>query len=84
MILQLSMTAFDLLHNGYSSPFILFLMVFSGIVIPENTIPLYYHMDHMGSSEFLTSDVTKRITSWTSYDEWGNITHKYEEELGVF
>ncbi|MBQ2777776.1 MAG: RHS repeat-associated core domain-containing protein, partial [Peptococcaceae bacterium] len=33
------------------------------------------HMDHMGSSEFLTSDVTQRITSWTSYDEWGNITH---------
>ena len=32
-------------------------------------------MDHMGSSEFLTSDVTQRITSWTSYDEWGNITH---------
>ena len=34
------------------------------------TIPLYYHMDHMGSSEFLTSDVTQKVTSWISYDEW--------------
>ena len=29
----------------------------------------------MGSSEFLTSDVTQKVTSWTGYDEWGNITH---------
>ena len=24
-------------------------------------IPLYYHMDHMGSSEFLTSDVPQKV-----------------------
>ena len=45
-------------------------------------------MAHMGSSEFLTSDVAQRITSWTSYDEWGNLTHnavlKYgERELDL-
>ena len=43
----------------------------------------YYHMDHMGSSEFLTSDVTQRITSWTSYDEWGNITHNAVLKCGT-
>ena len=46
-------------------------------------IPLYYHMDHMGSSEFLTSDVTQRVTSWTSYDEWGNITHNAVLKCGT-
>ena len=40
-------------------------------------------MDHMGSSEFLTSDVTRRITSWTSYDEWGNITHNAVLKCGT-
>ncbi|MFR6290670.1 MAG: RHS repeat-associated core domain-containing protein [Peptococcaceae bacterium] len=40
-------------------------------------------MDHMGSSEFLTSDVTQRITSWTSYDEWGNITHNAVLKCGT-
>ena len=44
----------------------------ASVTTPEDTIPLYYHM---GSSEFLTNDVTQRVTSWTSYDEWGNITH---------
>ncbi|MBQ3510603.1 MAG: hypothetical protein IJA90_11385 [Peptococcaceae bacterium] len=47
----------------------------ASVTTAEGDLPLYYHMDHMGSSEFLTSDVTQRITSWTSYDEWGNITH---------
>ena len=56
----------------------------SASVTTENgEIPLYYHMDHMGSSEFLTSDVTKRITSWTSYDEWGNITHNAVLKCGT-
>ncbi|MBR5317697.1 MAG: hypothetical protein IKU39_07370 [Lachnospiraceae bacterium] len=47
----------------------------ASVTTAEGDLPLYYHMDHMGSSEFLTSDVTQRITGWTSYDEWGNITH---------
>ena len=47
----------------------------ASVTTDEGDLPLYYHMDHMGSSEFLTSDVTQRITSWTSYDEGGNITH---------
>lgn len=56
----------------------------SASVTTENgEIPLYYHMDHMGSSEFLTSDVTQRITSWTSYDEWGNITHNAVLKCGT-
>ena len=44
----------------------------ASVTTDAGEIPLYYHMDHMGSSEFLTSDVTQRVTS---YDEWGNITH---------
>ena len=42
----------------------------ASVTTAEETIPLYYHMDHMGSSEFLTSDVTQKVNSWISYDEW--------------
>ena len=55
----------------------------ASVTTDAGEIPLYYHMDHMGSSEFLTSDVTQRVTSWTSYDEWGNITHNAVLKLGI-
>ena len=55
----------------------------ASVTTDAGEIPLYYHMDHMGSSEFLTSDVTQRVTSWTSYDEWGNITHNAVLKCGT-
>ena len=55
----------------------------ASVTTDAGEIPLYYHMDHMGSSEFLTSDVTQKVTSWTSYDEWGNITHNAVLKCGT-
>ena len=68
---KLGVTAYTIDHGSAS------------VTTAEGTIPLYYHMDHMGSSEFLTSDVTQRVTSWTSYDEWGNITHNAVLKCGT-
>ena len=68
---KLGVTAYTIL-NGSAS-----------VTTDAGEIPLYYHMDHMGSSEFLTSDVTQRVTSWTSYDEWGNITHNAVLKCGT-
>ena len=50
-------------------------LIYQGVVYVVVSLETGYAMEHMGSSEFLISDVTQRVTSWTSYDEWGNITH---------
>ena len=38
-------------------------------------IRLYYHMDYLGTADYLTSPVSGKITSWTHYNEWGESTH---------
>ena len=40
-----------------------------------NQIRLYYHMDYLGTADYLTSPVSLKVTSWTHYNEWGEITH---------
>ena len=40
-----------------------------------NQIRLYYHMDYLGTTDYLTSPVSLKVTSWTHYNEWGEITH---------
>ena len=52
------------------------------LVTPENTVKLYYHTDRLGSYRYLTDDVSGKITSWTDYDEWGNITHNAVLKMG--
>ena len=40
-----------------------------------NQLRLYYHMDYLGTTDYLTSPVSLKVTSWTHYNEWGEITH---------
>jgi RHS repeat-associated protein len=40
-----------------------------------NQIRLYYHMDYLGTADYLTSPMTGKVESWTHYNEWGEITH---------
>ena len=40
-----------------------------------NQIRLYYHMDYLGTADYLTSPLTGKVESWTHYNEWGEITH---------
>ena len=32
-------------------------------------------MDLLGTTDYLTSPVSQKVTSWTHYNEWGEITH---------
>ena len=40
-----------------------------------NQIRLYYHMDYLGTADYLTRPVSLKVESWTHYNEWGEITH---------
>ena len=46
-------------------------------------VKLYYHQDRLGSSDYLTDNVTGKVTSYTSYDDWGAQTMKAVLKLGV-
>ena len=48
----------------------------SGNIIENgDEIRLYYHMDYLGTADYLTSPVSGKVTAWTHYNEWGEITH---------
>lgn len=53
------------------------------IVENGNQIRLYYHMDHLGTADYLTSPVSLKVTSWTHYNEWGEITHNAVLKCGM-
>ena len=36
---------------------------------------LYYHMDYLGTTDYLTSPMSLKVEAWTHYNEWGLITH---------
>ena len=38
-------------------------------------VRLYYHMDYLGTADYLTSPVSLKVEAWTHYDERGRITH---------
>ena len=41
----------------------------------RNELHAYYHCDYLGTTDYLTSAVNSKIISWTSYSEWGEISH---------
>ena len=45
------------------------------IVENGDHIRLYYHMDYLGSADYLTSPVSLKVEAWTHYNEWGLIVH---------
>ena len=50
---------------------------------PQNIVKLYYHHDHLGSTDYLTDNITGRVTSYVTYDDWGKLTAKAVVQLGV-
>ena len=40
----------------------------------KNIVKLYYHRDHLGSSDYLTANKDSRVKSYASYDNWGKVT----------
>ena len=45
------------------------------IVENGDHVRLYYHMDYLGTTDYLTSPVSLKVEAWTHYNEWGLITH---------
>jgi RHS repeat-associated protein len=48
-----------------------------------NVLKLYYHQDRLGSTAFLTDNVDGKVTSFVSYDDWGDMTGKAVLRIGV-
>ena len=47
----------------------------SSLLDANGELPAYYHTDYLGTTDYLTSAVNSKVISWTSYNEWGEITH---------
>ena len=52
-------------------------------VIKNSIVKLYYHHDRLGSAEFLTDNISGKVTSYVSYDDWGAPTMKAVLKMGV-
>ena len=53
------------------------------LVNVDNEVKLYYHHDRLGSTKFLTDDVSGKVVSYVDYDEWGATTDKAVLRLGL-
>ena len=38
---------------------------------PVNIVKLFYHVDRLGSTDFLSNNVSGRVEAFTNYDSWG-------------
>jgi RHS repeat-associated protein len=46
-------------------------------------VKLYYHHDRLGTTHYLTDNISGKVTSFVSYDDWGALTSKAIVRLGV-
>jgi RHS repeat-associated protein len=49
----------------------------------QNIVKLYYHHDHLGTTDYLTDNVAGKVTSYSTYDDWGMLTAKAIVKMGV-
>ena len=47
----------------------------SAVLDDRGELHAYYHCDYLGTTDYLTSAVDSRVIAWTSYSEWGEISH---------
>jgi len=40
----------------------------AGAIMENGAVKLYYHTDYLGTTDYLTSDKTGKVTSWTMYN----------------
>ncbi|MEL7656427.1 MAG: RHS repeat-associated core domain-containing protein, partial [Bacillota bacterium] len=55
----------------------------AGAIVENGAVKLYYHQDYLGTTDYLTSDATGKVVSWTMYNEWGEITHNAVLKCGL-
>ena len=48
-----------------------------------NVVKLYYHRDRLGSADYLTDNISGKVTSYLTYDDWGALTAKAVLKMGV-
>ncbi|MDR0292922.1 MAG: hypothetical protein LBH95_02065 [Oscillospiraceae bacterium] len=49
----------------------------------KNIVKLWYHHDHSGSTDFLTDNVSGKVTGYITYDDWGMPTAKAVLKVGA-
>ena len=49
----------------------------------EDIVKLYYHHDHLGSTDYLTDNIAGKVTSYATYDDWGELTAKAIVKMGL-
>ncbi|MDR0296282.1 MAG: hypothetical protein LBH91_08965, partial [Prevotellaceae bacterium] len=42
----------------------------------QNIVKLYYHKDRLGSTDYLTDNIAGKVTSYATYDDFGELTAK--------
>jgi len=55
----------------------------AGSLIQNGRVKLWYHHDRLGSTDFLTDNVSGKVTSYVAYDDWGAPAMKAVLKLGV-
>jgi RHS repeat-associated protein len=48
-----------------------------------DVVKLYYHHDRLGSTDFLTDNISGKVTSYITYDDFGSLTAKAIVKLGL-
>jgi len=55
----------------------------AGSIAQNGKVKLWYHRDRLGSADYLTDNVQGKVTSYTTYDDWGEPTMKAILKVGV-
>ena len=55
----------------------------AGSIAQNGKVKLWYHQDRLGSADYLTDNVQGKVTSYVTYDDWGDPTMKAILKLGV-
>jgi RHS repeat-associated protein len=54
-----------------------------GGLIQNNTVKLWYHIDRLGSVDYMSDNVMGKVASYIDYDEWGVPLKKNVLKLGL-
>jgi hypothetical protein len=57
--------------------------VTTGELAQNGQAKLWYHSDRLFTTEYLTDNVSGKITSFVEYDPWGSLLSKVVLRLGV-
>ena len=52
-------------------------------MVVNNVVKLFYHQDHLGTTDYLTDNADGKVISYVTYDDWGSLTAKAVLNMGV-